>query len=91
MAKLSFDLAAATAAFLAKGAKIIVVAEGEKAIENEKAVWRAMREGGRVAADTVVADRSSEYAAHAQRDAFDAAKYDGWNTADAHAYSQEAK
>lgn len=85
------DIQAMIAAFEAKGGKVQKIEEGTRAIENDRAIYAAMRNGGRVAADAVRADRASERKANAQRDAFDAAKYDGWNDADAYTYSQEAK
>ena len=85
------DIAAMVAAFEAKGGKVQKVSEGERAIESDRAIYAAMRNGGRVAADVVRTDRESERLAHAQRDAFDAAKYDGWTNDDAYQYAQEAK
>lgn len=85
------DIAAMVAAFEAKGGKVQQVPEGERAIESDRAIYAAMRNGGRVAADAVLADRDAERRTHTQRDAFDAAKYDGWTDANAYEYAQEAK
>jgi hypothetical protein len=79
------------AAFAAKGGKVQTIESGVRAIESDRTIYAAMREGKRAAADAIVADRRAESRATAQRDAFDAAKYDGWTDAAAHEYSQEAK
>jgi hypothetical protein len=91
MAKLSFDLEAAKAAFAARGGEVTRVDAGARAIESDRAIYAAMRNGGRVAADSIAADRSAEAQAERQAEAFRAAKYDGWRDADALAYSQSAR
>jgi len=59
MAKVSFDLDAMKAAFAAKGGKATVVDSGVRAIESDRTIYAAMREGKRAVADAVVAgDRS---------------------------------
>ncbi len=86
------DLETLKAQFLAKNT-ITRVAEGERAIDSsrEREIYRAQREGGRVASDATVIARHTEARAEAQADAFRAAKHDGWSDADALDYAREAK
>lgn len=85
------DMTAMMAAFEAKGGKVTKVEEGKRAIESDRTIYAAMREGVRATADEVRVERTVEQAATAMRDAFDAAKYDGWTDANAYEYAQEAK
>ncbi len=79
------------AQFLAQGKTVTVVAAGLVAIESKTELYRAMREGGRVAADSVREARAAESLHHTQIDAYTAAKADGWSTAAAQDYAQNAK
>lgn len=78
------------AAFNAKGGKVQTIAEGTRAIESDRTIYAAMREGKRAVADSIVADRRAESLDHAKRAAFDAARYDGWNVNAALDYANEA-
>lgn len=90
MAKISFDLDAAKAAFAAKGGKVETVAIGVRAIESDRTIWKAIQNGTRVAGDAVETARASEAKFHRQQDAYASAKYDGWNESDAQDYAQHA-
>jgi hypothetical protein len=79
------------AAFLAKGGKVTKIEEGKRAIADEGAIYRAMQEGEKIAADDVRAARASEDRHEREQEAFSAARFDGWNVADAHEYSQTAR
>jgi hypothetical protein len=84
------DLEALKAEFAARGGKVTRVESGTRAIESDRAIYRAMREGGRVAADAVQAARDSESLYERQQEAYRAARFDGWSQAAALDYSQEA-
>jgi hypothetical protein len=79
------------AEFLARGGKVQKVETGARAIADSRMIWNAAKEGVKVAGDAVREARESEYAYHAERDAFQAAKYSGMNTGDAYAYAQETR
>ena len=85
------DLEALKAQFAARGGKVTVVETGLRAIESDRAIYRAIRDGGLVASDAVESARASEARWERQQDAFRAAKYDGWTDADAFDYSQNAR
>jgi hypothetical protein len=91
MAKVAMDLEAMKAEFAARGGKPTVVESGVRAIESDRTIYRAMREGGKAAADSVSMARESERSAERQAEAFRAAKYDGWRDSDALAYAQEVR
>jgi hypothetical protein len=57
MAKISFDLDAMKAEFAARGGKATVVESGVRAIESDRTIYAAMREGKRAGADSVAASR----------------------------------
>ena len=78
------------AEFLAKGGKVTQVATGVRAIESDKAIYAAMRDGGKVAADSEVIARESEAKAERRADAFRSAKYDGWTDSKAFDYADSA-
>jgi hypothetical protein len=84
------DLEALKAQFAARGGAVTRVETGVRAIESDSAIYRAMREGGRVAADGVQMARASESDWERQQDAFRSAKYDGWTDAAALDYAQQA-
>lgn len=52
---MALDLEALKAEFAARGGKATVVAQGERAIESDRTIYKAMREGTRAVADAVVA------------------------------------
>jgi hypothetical protein len=79
------------AAFAAKGGQVAKVAEGARAIESDRTIYAAMREGKLAAADSVVYARESESRHEAQVGAFHAARADGWSMADAQDYAANAK
>jgi hypothetical protein len=84
------DLEALKAQFAARGGKVTRVETGARAIESDRKIYDAMRNGTRAAADAV--DRATASEAHweRQQEAFRAAKYDGWTDAAALDYAQEA-
>lgn len=85
------DLEALKAEFAARGGKITRVEEGVRAIESDRKIYAAMREGKRAVADAVEIAHASEARFERQQEAFRAAKYDGWHTQDALDYAQEAR
>ena len=85
MAKLSFDLAAMTAAFAAKGGKVETVTQGARAIESDRTIYAAMREGKRAAADSVRESRHETMIG-----AYHAAKAMGWSNEAALEYGATA-
>jgi hypothetical protein len=62
MTKLAYDLDAMKAEFAARGGKAVVVESGARAIESDRTIYAAMREGKRAVADVVRAGDES-YAA----------------------------
>jgi len=90
MAKVSFDLDALKAQFAAKGGKVAVIDSGVRAIESDRKIYAAMREGVRAVADSVAMDRASESREERRHEAFHAARADGWSTHAAHDYAESA-
>lgn len=90
MVKLSFDLAAMTAAFAAKGGKVETVAQGARAIESDRTIYAAMREGKRASADAVRESRKSESRHETMIGAYHAARAMGWSNEDALEYGATA-
>tara|TARA_B110000977_G_scaffold159447_1_gene203361 strand:- start:1741 stop:2004 length:264 start_codon:yes stop_codon:yes gene_type:complete len=84
------DYSALVAAFEAKGGKVAKIDSGVRAIEDEKSIYKAMQNGGKVAADSVSENRDSEAKAHRRDEAFRSAKYDGWTDEKAFDYSDSA-
>lgn len=90
MAKVAMDLDAMKAAFAARGGKATVVASGTRAIESDRTIYAAMRNGTRATADAVRIDRDAESRDERRHEAFHAAKADGWSTANAYDYADSA-
>jgi len=88
---MSYDLEALKAQFAARGGNVNRVNEGVRAIKSDRAIYRAMREGGRVAADAVEIARASEARFERQQEAYRAARYDGWSQTEALDYAESAK
>jgi hypothetical protein len=88
---MKFDLEALKAEFAARGGQVTRVEVGARAIESDRAIYRAMREGGRVAADAVRESRDAEARAEARHGAYHAARADGWSQANALDYAEHAK
>jgi hypothetical protein len=88
---MSYDLEALKAQFAARGGKVTQVAEGSRAIESDRKIYAAMREGKRVASDAVEMTRASEARFERQQEAYRAARYDGWSQAEALDYAENAK
>jgi hypothetical protein len=84
------DLEALKAEFAARGGKVTRVESGARAIESDRAIYRAMREGGRVAADAVRESRDSEALSERKQEAYRAARFDGWSQSAALEYANEA-
>ena len=91
MAKVALDLDAMKAAFAARGGKATVVESGVRAIESDRTIYAAIREGKRAVADSAALTRESESLWEAQVGAFHAAKADGWTSANAHDYAESAQ
>lgn len=92
MAKnLSFDLDSLKAQFAANGGKIEKIELGLRAIESDAAIYKAMRDGGKVCADSVAMTRESESAFHRESDAYRAAQMDGWTRCNAAEYAAAAR
>lgn len=87
--KTQIDTAALIAQFQARGGKVQVIAEGTRAIENDRDIYRAMREGKKAQADSIRLAAESEARWHRQHDAFTEGRLNGMSTADAHRQSQE--
>ena len=85
------DLEALKAEFAARGGKVTRVEQGERAIESDRKIYAAMRNGTRVAADAVNIARVSEERWYRQQEAFLAAVHGGWSQADALDYAEHAK
>lgn len=91
MAKVAMDLEAMKAAFAARGGVVQTVAAGVRAIESDRTIYAAMREGKLAAADSVRAARESEAACEARHGAYHAARADGWSRDAALDYADHAK
>jgi hypothetical protein len=76
---MALDLDALKAEFAARGGKATVVAQGSRAIESDRTIYRAMREGKRAAADTVRESRASESRHETMIGAYHAARAMGWS------------
>ena len=87
---MALDLDALKAEFAARGGKATQVAQGARAIESDRTIYAAMREGKRAAADAVKESRESESRHERQQEAYRAARYDGWSQSAALDYSGEA-
>ena len=79
MAKVAMDLEAMKAAFAAKGGKATVVESGVRAIESDRTIYAAMREGKRAVADSVRESRQSESRHETVIGAYHAARAMGWS------------
>lgn len=90
MAKVAMDLEAMKAAFAAKGGAVTRVDAGVRAIESDRTIYRAMREGKRAVADSVRDTRESESLHEARIGAFHAARASGWAYEDAMEYAATA-
>lgn len=88
---MALDLEALKAQFAARGGVVTVVAQGARAIESDRAIYAAMREGKRAASDAVELARASEARWERQQDAFRAAIHSGWSQSDALDYAEHAK
>jgi hypothetical protein len=91
MAKVAMDLEAMKAAFAAKGGAVTRVESGVRAIESDRTIYAAMRDGKRAVADSVAMTRESESRWEAQVGAYHAAKADGWSADNARDYADHAK
>lgn len=84
------DLEALKAEFAARGGKVTRVEQGERAIESDRKIYAAMRNGTRAAADAVDLAHASEARWERQQEAFRAAIHSGWSQSDALDYSEHA-
>lgn len=91
MAKLSFDLSALVSDFAANGGKVTQVVEGARAIESDRALYKAMRDGEKLASDEVRIARASEERQERKNEAYRAAKFDGWTEDAAQDYYDNIK
>ncbi len=76
---MALDLDALKAEFAARGGKTTVVAQGTRAIESDRTIYRAMREGKRAAADAVVVSAKAESRHETMIGAYHAARAMGWS------------
>lgn len=76
---MALDLDALKAEFAARGGKATVVAQGTRAIESDRTIYRAMREGKRAAADAVVESVKAESRQETMIGAYHAALAMGWS------------
>ena len=88
---MALDLEALKAEFAARGGQVTRVATGERAIESDRKIYAAMREGKRAAGDAVEMARASEARWERQQDAFRAALHSGWSREAALDYAEHAK
>jgi predicted RNA-binding protein with PUA domain len=88
--QMALDLDALKAEFAARGGKATVVAQGTRAIESDRTIYRAMREGKRAVADTVRESRKSESRHETMIGAYHAARAMGWSYEDAMEYGATA-
>lgn len=75
--KKQFDSAALIAQFAAKGGTVQKIETGVRAIESDRTIYAAMREGTRATADVIAQARASEARYHAEHDAAAEARYNG--------------
>ena len=87
---MAMDLEAMKAAFAAKGGKVQVVESGKRAIESDRTIYAAMRDGKRASADAVREVRASESRHEIMVGAYHAAKAMGWSNEDALEYGATA-
>ncbi len=90
MAKVAMDLEAMKAAFAAKGGQVTRVESGVRAIESDRKIYAAMREGKRAAADSVQESRKSESRHETMIGAYHAARAMGWSHEDSLEYGATA-
>lgn len=76
---MALDLDALKAEFAARGGRATVVAQGTRAIESDRTIYRAMREGKRATADAVRESRASESRHETMIGAYHAARAMGWS------------
>lgn len=76
---MAMDLEAMKAAFAAKGGQVTRVESGVRAIESDRKIYTAMREGKRASADSVRESRASESRHETMIGAYHAAKAMGWS------------
>lgn len=82
------DLEAMKAAFLAKGGKVTKVESGARAIESDRTIYRAMRNGTRAVADSIRIANDAERRHHVVQDAYRAARMQGWSREDSMDYAE---
>ena len=90
MAKVAMDLDAMKAAFAARGGKATVGESGKRAIESDRTIYAAMREGKRAVADADRICRQSESRHETMIGAYHAAKAMGWGNEAALEYGATA-
>lgn len=90
MAKVAMDLDAMKAQFAARGGKAVVVESGVRAIESDRTIYAAMRNGTLASADSVRECRQSESRHETMVGAYHAAKAMGWADSDALEYGTTA-
>lgn len=89
--KKQFDSSALLAQFAAKGGVVQKIETGVRAIESDRTIYAAMREGVKAVADSVRDSAASEAAYHREHDAYTAARIDGWTSGNAADYAQAAR
>lgn len=87
---MTLDLEALKAEFVARGGQVQRVEQGARAIESDRKIYRAMREGKRAVADAVETIRASEARWERQQEVYRAARHDGWSDAEAADYAEHA-
>jgi hypothetical protein len=75
--KKPLDTATMMAEFLAKGGQVTKVDAGVRAIESDRTIYNAIRNGAKAVADDVAMCRASEQRYHRQHDAATEARMNG--------------
>ncbi len=87
---MAMDLEAMKAEFAARGGKATVIESGKRAIESDRTIYAAMREGKRASADSVRESRASESRHETMIGAYHAARAMGWSHENALEYGATA-
>lgn len=88
--KVQLDTAALIAQFAAKGGSVSVIPSGVRAIESDRTIYAAMREGKKAVADSVRESSNAEYRHHLWADTYHSARLSGQGVGDSTDYADSA-